>query len=74
MGCHRRGDQRLVGDDRGQATVEYAVVAALALGALVAGSLLARALGGGLLVEHALMAATHHAQLAAGWAADVFCY
>lgn len=50
------------------------MVAALALGALVAGSLLARALGGGLLVEHALMAATHHAQLAAGWAADVFCY
>lgn len=36
--------------------------------------LLADALEQGLFVEHALAAASHHVQAAAGWAADVFCY
>lgn len=36
--------------------------------------LLAGALERGLFVEHALAAASHHVQVAAGWAADVFCY
>ncbi|MCR2035200.1 hypothetical protein [Adlercreutzia mucosicola] len=41
---------------------------------VVAGAALWRALSSGLFVEHALMAASHHLQGAAGWIADVFSY
>lgn len=35
---------------------------------------LGQALDAGLLVEHALAAASHHAQAQAGWVSDVFAY
>ena len=55
--------------ERGQGTVEYAVVLAGVLG------MLAKAMGEGLFVEHALMSASHHLQLAAlGSVADVFAF
>ena len=59
--------------ERGQGTVEYAVVLAGVLCMVVA--LLAKAMGEGLFVEHALMSASHHLQLAAlGSVADVFAF
>lgn len=33
-----------------------------------------RVLDAGMFVEHALAAASHHAQASLGWVADVFCY
>ncbi len=77
MGRHRDGHQRLVGlaaDEAGQATVEYAVVAGALVAIVLACALLARALGDGMFVDHALAAASHHVRAAAGWVADVFCY
>lgn len=62
--------------ERGQGTVEYAVVLAGVLCMVVAlGVVLAKAMGEGLFVEHALMSASHHLQLAAlGSVADVFAF
>ena len=57
--------------ERGQGTVEYAVVLCM----VVALGVLAKAMGEGLFVEHALMSASHHLQLAAlGSVADVFAF
>ena len=83
VGRHRGGYQRIVGkararalrDERGQGTVEYALVMAAFLAALVALGALWRVLEGGLFVEHALASASHHVQLASpGNVADVFLY
>lgn len=61
--------------ERGQGTVEYAVVLAGVLCAIMALGVLAKAMGEGLFVEHALMSASHHLQLAAlGSVADVFAF
>lgn len=55
--------------------VEYAVVLAGVLCMVVALGVLAKAMGEGLFVEHALMSASHHLQLAAlGSVADVFAF
>ena len=63
------------GGERGQGTVEFAVVTAAFLGMLVVFGMLWRCLESGLFVEHALLSASHHVQLAApGSAADVFLY
>lgn len=74
MGRHRQRHQRLVGDERGQGTVEYAVVTASFVCVVVAGAALWRALSSGLFIDHALMAASHHLQGAVGWIADLFSY
>ena len=61
--------------ERGQGTVEYAVVLAGVLCMVVALGVLAKAMGEGLFVEHALMSASHYLQLAAlGSVADVFAF
>lgn len=61
--------------ERGQGTVEYAVVLAGVLCMAVALGALAKVMGEGLLVEHALISASHHLQLAAlGTVADVFAF
>ena len=61
--------------ERGQGTVEYAVVLAGVLCAIMALGMLAKAMGEGLFVEHALMSASHHLQLVAlGSVADVFAF
>ncbi|MSA60928.1 hypothetical protein GKE55_03660 [Gordonibacter pamelaeae] len=63
------------GDERGQGTVEFALVTAGLLAVIVACGALWRSFEGGLFVEHALMAASHHVQGAAlGAVADVFLY
>ena len=68
----RRGAVRGEG---GQGTVEFAVVTGAFLVVAVACGALWHALGDGLFVEHALVSASHHVQLAApGNAADVFLY
>ncbi|OUO92165.1 hypothetical protein B5F40_02015 [Gordonibacter sp. An230] len=62
-------------DAKGQGTVEFAVVTAAFLAMLVALGMLWRCLEGGLFVEHALLSASHHVQLAApGSVADVFLF
>lgn len=61
--------------ERGQSTVEFAVVTAGFLAATVALSALWHAFGDGMLVEHALAVASHHLQGVAPttWA-DIFLY
>ena len=55
--------------------MEYAVVLAGVLCMAVALGALAKVMGEGLLVEHALMSASHHLQLAVlGTVADVFAF
>lgn len=61
-------------DERGQGTAEYAVVLAAVLCIVVALGAFWNLLSAGTLVEHALAAASHHVQAAAGWAVDVFSY
>lgn len=74
MGCHRQRHQRLVADDAGQGTVEYAVVTAALLSVVVAMGALWRLFSSGLVVTHALGAASHHLQGALGWVVDIFSY
>ncbi|WP_080802067.1 hypothetical protein [Arabiibacter massiliensis] len=81
MERHRRRYQRPVaraaahGGEGGQGTVEFALVTVAFVAMLVALGALWRGLEGGMLVEHALSAASHHVQLAApGSTADVFLY
>ncbi len=67
--------RRAAGCEHGQGTVEYAVMTAAFLALVVALGVLWRPLEGGLFVEHALMAASHHVQgTAPGGVADVFLY
>lgn len=75
MERHSGRHKRAVGVEDGQGTVEFALVAAAFMAAIVACGLLWRTLEGGLFVEHALLSASHHVQLASpGCAADVFLY
>lgn len=84
MGRHRRRDQRVVADgayaralrdERGQGTVEFALVAAAFLAVVVACGALWQVLERGLFVDHAVTSASHHVQMAApGSLADVFLY
>ena len=84
---HRRRNKRLVAfglpglfphtlcDCSGQSTVEFAVIAAGFLAATVGLAALARVFGDGLLVEHALSAASHHIQgTAPAFVLDVLLY
>lgn len=74
MERHRRGHKRLVADERGQATLEYALVTA-ALMAVVVGLWAVRQLFfGGLAADHALAAASHHVDGAWGWVCDVLAF
>ena len=58
-----------------QGTVEYAVVLTGVLCAVMGLGALAKAMGEGLFVEHALMSASHHLQLVAlGSVADIFAF
>lgn len=61
--------------ERGQSTVEFAVVTAGFLSVTVALSLLWHAFGDGMLVEHALAVASHHIQaVLPTTVADIFFY
>lgn len=64
----------LLKDKSGQSTVEYAVVAAIFITAVVALGSLASILKSGVFVEHALSAASHHIAGGLGGVVDVFCY
>lgn len=70
----RSGLARAVRDERGQATVEYAVILAAFAAVLAALGALWRAMDGGVFVEHALAAASHHVLLSAAGVVDVFLY
>ena len=75
---HRRGNQRAVihlGDQRGQSTVEFAVVTAGFLALLVGLGTFVNMLGDGVIIQHALASASHHLQdVPAPFIADVFRY
>lgn len=61
--------------ERGQATVEFAVVTAGFLAATIALGALWHAIGDGLLVDHAVAVASHHLQTAAlSTVVDIFLY
>ena len=70
----RRALMGLAADERGQSTVEYAVVMAAALGVVAAAGMLWGAVDAGVFVEHAVASASHNIQGMAGSVADVFCY
>ena len=73
-GWHQRALSALASED-GQATVEFAVIAAGFMAVTVALTLMWRAFGGGLLVEHALAVASHHIQAVAPVTiVDIFLY
>ncbi|RFT81072.1 hypothetical protein [Adlercreutzia equolifaciens] len=74
MGRHRLGNKQPLGNERGQGTVEYAIVAAAFLCVIVAGAALWRALSQGLFVDHGLASASHHLAGAATWIADVLVF
>lgn len=78
VGRDHRGHQRLVeaiAGQSGQATVEFAVIAAGFLVITVALMALWRMLNDGLVVEHALAVASHHIQAVAPAAVvDIFLY
>ena len=62
-------------DERGQATVEFAVVTAAFLAATVALGVIWHAIGDGLLVDHAAAVASHHVQsVAPATIVDIFLY
>ncbi|NBJ66104.1 hypothetical protein E5986_05860 [Adlercreutzia caecimuris] len=73
MGCHCKRYQRVVGDC-GQSTVEYAIVAAAFVCVILAGGAVWRMLSSGLVIDHALLSASHHMQGAASWVIDVFSF
>lgn len=63
------------GDEAGQSTVEFAVVAAAFLAVVLGLGALWRVASGGLFVDHAVTCASHHVQGAiAQSAADVLLY
>lgn len=70
----RRVLMGLASDERGQSTVEYAVVMAAVLAIVIALGMLWGAIDGGMFVQHAVASASHNVQGAAGGIADVFCY
>lgn len=71
---YQRPITKLVGE-QGQATVEFAVIAAGFLAATAALMALWRTLGDGLLVEHAVAVASHHVQaVAPATIVDIFLY
>lgn len=87
VGQHRRRDQRAVEEkggaviragsfnECGQGTVEFALVTAAFLAAVIALGALWRGLEAGMFVDHALMSASHHIQMTMpGSVADVFLY
>ncbi|WP_245864923.1 hypothetical protein [Eggerthella timonensis] len=86
MERHRGRDQRAVSeslarsascapDERGQGTIEFALVTAAFLAAVIACGALWRGLEAGMFVDHALSSASHHVQMAMpGSVADVFLY
>lgn len=64
-----------LGGEAGQSTVEFALVTAGLLAVVIALGALWHLFGEGKAVEHALLSASHHIQLAAATAAaDVFLY
>ncbi|MEF9841252.1 MAG: hypothetical protein RR773_01670 [Raoultibacter sp.] len=68
---HRRGSR----EDRGQVTVEFAVILVAFLAIAIALGVVWRALEGGLFVDHALQSASHHMEtVVPGVIADVFLY
>lgn len=65
----------MMGDERGQGTVEYAVVLLAFLAMIIAFGVLWHFLNGAAPVSHALQSASHHIQSAApGALGDVFMY
>ena len=74
LGRHRLGNKQPLGNERGQGTVEYAIVTAAFLCVIVAGTALWRALPQGLFVDHGLASASHHLAGAATWIADVLVF
>lgn len=66
--------RKLLTDERGQSTVEYAVVLGALLCIVMAVGALGNAVSGGTFIRHGVMAASHCLQGSVGGIVDVFCY
>ena len=73
LGRHCQRHQWLVGD-RGQGTVEYAIITVAFLGIITACGMIFRAFEAGAFVEHALDSASHSMHASVGWITDVFSF
>lgn len=60
--------------EKGQSTVEFAIVFAVLLCVVAGVGIFMDAVGSGMFVEHAVLAASHNAGVVPGGATDVFCY
>lgn len=76
LGRYRQRDKRFIGDwtCSGQATVEYVVVLAGLLCVIAGLGALLDAFDSGLVVRHALAAASHHAWQGSGWLLDALAF
>ncbi len=61
-------------NEKGQSTVEYAVIVGTSIAIVVALGLLAQALNDGMFIEHAINSASHNIHVLFGGTADVFSY
>ena len=61
-------------EERGQSTVEYAMVLAASLAVVVGLGMLWGAVDGGMFVQHAVASASHNIQGMAGSGAGVLCH
>lgn len=66
--------QQLVADERGQSTVEYALVFTAFLGVVAGAGAIMGAVGDGLFVQHAVTSASHCLTSSVAALTDVFCF
>lgn len=74
LGCHSHRYQQLVRDDSGQSTVEYAVLLFGVLSVVLALATFSNLATSGLVVEHALSAASHHLGSSVSGLVDAFMF
>lgn len=72
LGRYFGGDHGALSDQRGQGTVEYALVMAAFAAMIFALGCLWRQMETGLFIQHALASASHSIQASVGWVVDVF--
>ncbi len=74
LGCDIQWDKRLIADERGQSTVEYAIVFSALLCVLAGIGALMGVLDGGVFVHHAVTSASHCVQSSLTGLTDTLCF
>lgn len=74
LGCDRNRHKQLIESEAGQSTVEYAVLLFAVLSVMVALGSLGQLMESGLVVDHALRSASHHAGASVAGFVDAFMF